>query len=134
MSAKHIVIVGCGRLGGLLANRLSSDGHSVVVIDRKETAFDKLSATFSGFKMIGDAVEHDMLKKARIEQADYVFAVTLEDNTNLMIAQVAKVIFNVPNVIARVFDPAREMIYKEFGIETISPTQLTAEMFLKAVI
>ncbi len=133
MSAKHIVIVGCGRLGGLLANRLSSDGHSVVVIDRKETAFDKLSATFSGFKMIGDAVEHDMLKKARIQDADCLFAVTLEDNTNLMLAQVAKVIFNVPRVIARVFDPAREVIYKEFGVETISPTQLTADMFLKAV-
>lgn len=131
--ARQIVIVGCGRLGGVLANALSGAGHSVVVVDRRESAFDKLNVNFSGFRIIGDVVEHEILKKARLEEADYCFTVTKEDNTNLMIAQVARDVFNVPNVIARVYDPEREAIYKSFGIKTISPIQLTSVMFLKAV-
>jgi trk system potassium uptake protein len=134
MANKKIIIVGCGRLGGLLANRLSSAGHSVVVVDRRETSFDKLSPNFSGFRIIGDAVENHILKQANIETADYLFAITTEDNTNLMLAQVAKEIFKVPHVIARVYDPAREKIYREFGIETISPTALSADAFLKTVV
>jgi trk system potassium uptake protein len=134
MANKKIIIVGCGRLGGLLANRLSSAGHSVVVVDRRDTSFDKLSPNFSGFRIIGDAVENHILKQANIETADYLFAITTEDNTNLMLAQVAKEIFKVPHVIARVYDPAREKIYREFGIETISPTALSADAFLKTVV
>jgi trk system potassium uptake protein TrkA len=133
MAERHIVIVGCGRLGGLLANQLSTQGHSVVVIDRYELAFDELSPNFSGFRIVGDAVEYNVMKLARVEEADYLFAVTMEDNTNLMVAQVARTVFNVPNVVARVYDPARETIYKGFNIQTISPTQLSAAMFLKMV-
>lgn len=132
-NTKQIVIVGCGRLGGTLANRLSSQGHRLIVIDRKESAFDKLSYDFSGFKIIGDAVELHVLEQAQIKSADCLFATTTQDNANLMIAQVAKTIFNVPRVVARVFDPMRESIYREFGIETISPTKLSAEAFLKVL-
>lgn len=126
---KRIVVVGCGRLGGSLANDLSADGHRVVVIDSREQAFEKLSAAFSGFQIAGNAVELQTLKEAQIEKADVLFATTTEDNTNLMVAQVAKVIFNVPLVVARVFDMHRESIYQEFGIDTISPTKLSAEAF-----
>lgn len=131
--SKHILIVGCGRLGGALAIRLSLAGHQVVVVDRKEASFEKLGVAFSGFKLIGDAVELHVLKDAGIEQADVVFATTTADNTNLMIAQVARQVFQVQRVVARVFDPAREAIYRDFGIETISPTQLSTEAFLKVV-
>ena len=131
--SKHIVIVGCGRLGGTLANRLSKSGHQVVVIDQREAAFDKLSIDFSGFKLIGDAVELHILKESHISVADSVFSTTTSDNTNLMIAQVAKFVFNVPHVVARVFDPRREEIYRNFGIQTISPTVLTTEAFLKVL-
>jgi len=134
MAQKHyIVVIGCGRLGSLLANQLSGDGHDLVVIDREEAAFDTLSVEFSGFKLVGDAIEQAVLQQAEIEKANYVFAVTSEDNINLMVAQIANRIFDVPNVIARIDDPARETIYREFGIQTISPTQLTAEAFLKAM-
>lgn len=131
--SKHIVIVGCGRLGGALANRLSKGGHKVVVIDQKEIAFDKLSTDFSGYKLIGDAVEFHILKEARIDQADCLFATTTSDNTNLMVAQVARTVFEVSRVVARVFDPTREVIYRDFGIDTISPTNLTTEAFLKVL-
>jgi trk system potassium uptake protein len=131
--SKHIIIIGCGRLGGMLANKLSAEGHQIVIIDRREISFDKLSIDFSGFKIIGDAVERHILLEAGITKTDYLFAVTTQDNTNLMVAQVAKSIFNVPHVVARVYDPFREGIYKEFGIATISPTKLTASAFLKLV-
>jgi len=131
--SKQIIIVGCGRLGGALANTLSLEGHQVVVVDQKEAAFDKLTAGFSGFKIIGDAVELHILKQARLGEADYLFATTTSDNTNLMIAQVAKVVFKVPKVVARVFNPGRESVYKNFGIETINPTQLSALAFLQAM-
>lgn len=129
----HIVIIGCGRLGGALANHLSQAGHKVVVIDQREAAFDKLSNDFSGYKLIGDAVELHTFKEAKIELADTLFATTTSDNTNLMVAQVAKNVFNIPRVVARVFDPAREAIYRDFGIETISPTKLTTTAFLKVI-
>jgi trk system potassium uptake protein TrkA len=131
--SKQILIVGCGRLGGALATRLSLAGHQVVVVDRKEASFEKLGVAFSGFKLIGDAVELHVLKDAGIERSDILFATTTADNTNLMIAQVARQVFQVQRVVARVFDPAREAIYRDFGIETISPTQLVTEAFLKVV-
>lgn len=129
MKSKQIVIVGCGRLGSSLANELSADGHRVVVIDHRERAFDKLSAAFSGFKIVGDAVEWQTLETADIEKADCLFATTTADNINLMVAQVAKVMFDVSLVVARVYDPQREAVYSEFGVETISPTKLSAHAF-----
>lgn len=101
-----------------------------MVIDRKESAFDKLGADFSGFCFVGDATELHMLKKAEMPDANGVFAVTTLDNTNLMVAQIARKIFNVPRVVARVFDPLREVVYRDFEIQTISPTQLALNRFL----
>ncbi|MBM3188076.1 MAG: TrkA family potassium uptake protein [Chloroflexi bacterium] len=129
-SNQYIVVVGCGRLGSLLANRLSAVGASVVVIDRDETAFRHLSSEFSGFQVLGNATEVEVLRRAKIEQADCVLAVTRRDNINLMVAQVAKVIYKVPQVIARVFNPQRVAVYKEFGIDTICTTSLAGEAFL----
>lgn len=130
---KYVVIVGCGRLGGNLANQLSTAGHSVVVVDQRETAFDKLATDFSGFKVVGDASELNVLQEVKIQKADYLFAVTTRDSTNLMVAQVAQSIFKVPRVVARVFDPVREEIYRDFGVETISPTNLSTDAFLLLV-
>jgi trk system potassium uptake protein TrkA len=131
--SKQVVIVGCGRLGSVLANHLSRAGHRVIVIDQRESTFDKLSVDFSGFKLVGNAVELHTLKEAKIEQADCLFATTTSDNTNLMVAQVAKSVFHIPRVVARVFDPAREKIYQGFGIETISPTRLATSAFLMVI-
>jgi trk system potassium uptake protein TrkA len=133
VSSQYVIIVGCGRLGSLLANRLSSLGSSVVVIDREQTAFDNLSTEFSGFRVVGDAAELDVLRQARIEKAGCLLAITGYDNLNLMVAQVAQTVFDVPKVIARVNDPSREAMYSEFGIETISPTNLSVAAFLSAL-
>jgi trk system potassium uptake protein len=130
---QYMVIVGCGRLGAQLANELSGQGHSVVVIDRNEARFANLSAEFSGFKVVGDAVELEVLRSAKVGQATCFLATTNQDNINLMLAQVAKIVFNVPLVIARIFDPSREPVYRRLGIQTISPTQLSAQAFLRAI-
>jgi trk system potassium uptake protein TrkA len=130
----YVIIVGCGRLGSYLANSLSRSGHSVVVIDNKESAFNNLTAGFSGFQVAGDASEFSVLKQAKIERADALLATTREDNLNIMIAQIAQKFFNVPKVMARVFDSKREKIYREFGIETISPTSIAGDLFLESLI
>ncbi len=127
---QYIVIVGCGRLGSMLANQLSSQGRSVVVIDEDETSFQHLSTRFSGFQVVGNAAELAVLRRAKIEQADCLLAVTRHDNVNLMVAQVARTVFQVAKVVARVYDPSREEVYRHFGIDTICPVSLTAEAFL----
>ncbi|MFH2066708.1 MAG: TrkA family potassium uptake protein [Pseudomonadota bacterium] len=129
----YIVIVGCGRLGSYLANQLSRVGHSVVVIDSNEETFDDLSPGFSGFRVVGDATQIAVLKEAKLKQADVLFATTHEDNVNLMVAQIARKLFNVAHVLARVFDPRREQVYDQLGIETICPTSVAAEIFMLAV-
>ncbi|MDJ0637065.1 MAG: TrkA family potassium uptake protein [Xenococcaceae cyanobacterium MO_188.B29] len=128
--SQYIVVVGCGRLGSILACRLSSQGNSVVVIDPYESSFNNLNSEFSGFQIVGDASELAVLRSAKADKADCLLAVTDKDNVNLMVAQIAKNIFQIPTVLARVFDPAREKIYRDFGIATISPTQLSADAFI----
>jgi trk system potassium uptake protein TrkA len=128
-----VIIVGCGRLGSMLANRLSSLGKDVVVVDPDEDAFKSLSTAFSGFRITGDAAELTVLRRAGIEGADCLLATTHNDNVNLMVAQVARTIFNVPVVIARVYDPAREAIYGQFEVDTICTTTLTAERFVSVL-
>lgn len=130
---EQVVVIGCGRLGSLLAGELSRAGSRVVVIDRDSTAFDVLDSGFSGFRVTGDAVEKDVLLEADLKRADCLLATTQKDTVNLMVAQVAKVLFSVPLVLARVYDPKREILYRQFNIETISPTSLTVHEFLRAV-
>jgi len=130
---RFIVIVGCGRLGSFLANQLSREGNSVVVIDTDEDTFNNLSTDFSGFRVGGDATQIVVLREAKLTNADIFIATTHEDNVNLMVAQVALKIFSVSHVLARVFDPKREEVYAQMGIETICPTSVAADMFLRAV-
>ncbi|MCL2163672.1 MAG: TrkA family potassium uptake protein [Oscillospiraceae bacterium] len=121
------IIAGCGRLGANLANTLSNDGKDVVIIDINPTAFRKLHTSFGGIIMAGDATEMLVLEDAGIENATAVIAVTNNDNTNILIAQLAKEMFNIGQIIARLYDPEREYVYHEFGIETILPAVLSAK-------
>ena len=130
---RYIVIVGCGRLGSRLASQLSCNGHSVVVIDRAEKAFDKLSVDFSGFRVEGNATHLAVLKEAQLGQADVFITTTSDDNINLMVSQIARKIFDVPMVLARVFDPRREALYTRLEIETVNPIATAADLFLEAV-
>lgn len=129
----YILIVGCGKAGSHLANSLSKQGEDVVVIDNREEAFNNLSAEFTGFTLLGNAIEFEILKEAKIEQADVVIATTTDDNVNSMVAQIAKEICNVPRVVARAFAPRREEIYNQLGIETICPTTLSVVEFERVV-
>jgi trk system potassium uptake protein TrkA len=130
----YIIIVGCGRVGSQLARLLSSEGHNVVVIDKNPAAFERLGAAFNGLTLTGDGFDLDLLKQAGIEKADAFCTVTNGDNTNLVSAQVAKKIFKVPKVIARVYDPQRAHIYTALGLDIISGTILFAAMIRDKII
>jgi len=123
-----VVVVGCGRLGALLASRLSLRGIEVVAIDLHENAFDGLSPEFSGFRVTGDATELAVLRKARVGEASAVIVTHDDDNTNMMVAQVVKQVLGVRQAVARVVDPAREAIYHGLDIETVCPTSLAADV------
>lgn len=133
MPYETVVIVGCGRLGSMLANRLSRAGSNVMVIDRDQAAFDNLAPGFSGFQVGGDAAELAVLRQAKLDRADCLLATTGQDNVNLMVAQVASTVFGVSKVVARVYDPARESVYREFGVETVCPVGLSADAFEAAL-
>lgn len=121
----NILIVGCSTVGVSLARMLDDEGHDVAVVDRREQMFDMLPADFSGFTITGVPIDQDVLKRAGIENADAVVAITKEDNVNIMVAQLAKEIFHVPKVLARIFDTSRENVYSHFGLQTVCPTNLT---------
>ncbi|RKX36551.1 MAG: TrkA family potassium uptake protein [Thermotogae bacterium] len=123
----YIVIVGCGRIGSIIASRASSAGTNVVILDKDDNAFEALASDFTGFTITGDATELEYLKEAKTDRANILLALTAEDNTNFMVATVAKYYFGVNKVVARVNEPENEEIFKEFGITIISPTMLMVE-------
>lgn len=131
---QSVMIVGCGQLGSMLAEYLCESDKSVTVIDSNDSAFKKLSPNFGGFTICADAMDPDSLLDADIKNADVVMVTTDNDNVNIFVAQLAKEIFGVPNVIARLYDVKREGVYKEFGIKTISPSVLSAEAFRNEVL
>jgi trk/ktr system potassium uptake protein len=130
----YIIIVGCGRLGSFLANRLSNEGHSVVVIDIDSNAFNMLTADrFSGFTIEGDATELGVLKQAKIDKADVVIGATHDENVNIMVAQIARNTFNVPKVLVRILDPNKESFCRCVGIKCVCTTSIAAEKMIGAL-
>ncbi|MBI2979497.1 MAG: TrkA family potassium uptake protein [Chloroflexi bacterium] len=124
----RVVIMGCGRVGARLAGLLDTDGHSVTILDVNSYSFRRLSADFKGTALVGNGIDEEVLKKAGLEGADVFLSLTQGDNRNIMAAQIAKHIFNVPRVICRIYDPLREELYRTLGLETISPTVVFAAM------
>lgn len=124
--SSYTVIIGCGRLGANLANTLSEEGENVLILDKEKDSFRKLPSSFGGLAVEGDGTDLDTLKAADVQRADTVIAVTNNDNSNIMIAQIAKECFSVKKVISRLFDPERECVYQELGIDTICPAVLSA--------
>ncbi|MBE5991285.1 TrkA family potassium uptake protein [Lacrimispora sp.] len=123
----YTIIIGCGRLGANLANTLSDNGEDVLIIDKNKEAFRKLSPAYGGLSLNGDATDLDILQEAQINNATTVIAVTNNDNANILVAQVAREIFHIERVIARLYDPEREYVYHEFGIDTICPAVLSVK-------
>ena len=123
----YIIIVGCGRLGANLASTLSDDDGNVLIMDSSKDSFRRLSSDFGGISLVGNGTDLDALKNAHIEKASAVIAVTNDDNTNIMVVQLAREMFNVKRVIARLYDPERESVYQDLGIDTICPAILSAK-------
>ncbi|MDD5347003.1 MAG: TrkA family potassium uptake protein [Candidatus Omnitrophica bacterium] len=130
----YVIIIGCGRVGAELAKLVSSEGHDVVVIDKSQASFARLGNTFNGVTLVGNGFDRTLLKQAGIEKADAFCAVTNGDNTNLISAQVARKIFKVPKVIARVYDPQRAHIYKALGMDILSGTILFASLIRDKIV
>jgi len=130
----NVVIMGCGRVGAQLAALLEEDGHKVTILDRDTYSFRRLPSAFKGTPLVGDGTDEESLKKAGIEEADAFVAVTQGDNRNVMAAQIAKDVFNVPKVVCRIYDPLREELYHTLGLETISPTKIGAQLLRGKVV
>lgn len=121
-----VVILGCGRMGSTIAYNMSQNGHDVTIMDMDPGAFRRLPADYKGAKVVGNGIDEDSLRKAGLETADAFVAVTNGDNRNIMSVQIAKVRFNVPKVLARIYDPIRASAYAEMGIETVCTTCIGA--------
>jgi len=129
-----VVIMGCGRVGAQLAALLDSEEHQVTVLDVNSGSFRRLIPTFKGTALLGDGTDEDSLRKAGIEEADAFVAVTQGDNRNVMAAQIAKHIFNVPKVICRIYDPLREELYQTLGLDAVSPTTVLAQLLREKLV
>lgn len=123
-----VIIVGCGRVGARLARQLDAEGHHVTVVDQQVSAFNRLGRDFKGDMIVGNCVDEAVLRRAGIQSADCFVSVTNGDNRNLMAAQIAQRFFKVRRVITRVYDPIREAVYRELGLETFCPTTLGADL------
>lgn len=130
----HVIIVGCGRVGAQLGITLSSLGHNVVMIDKNPASFSRLGSSFNGITITGVGFDPEVLKRAGIERAEALAAVTNGDNSNIMISQIAKKVFGIPKVITRIYDPERAYIFKSFGLDTICTTTIAAEIFKNFII
>jgi trk system potassium uptake protein TrkA len=117
----RIIIIGCGHTGAGLARELSLAGHAVTVVDSNAASFERLGPSFKGEMITGVGFDRDVLLKAGIERADGLGAVTSSDETNVVTARVAREVFHVPKVVARVYDPRKAEIYRRLGLQTISP-------------
>ncbi len=128
-----ILIIGCGRVGSMLANRYARAGHEVNIIDEEEHAAGRLAADFTGSFFTGAGLDIAVLKMAGIKDADVCIAVTDGDNTNLVVAQIAKDHYKVPCVVVRVFDPRRAEFYASRGLNVVSPVAVAVEQIDQAV-
>lgn len=115
-----VIIGGCGRVGAQLASKLSFERHEVAVIDKDPRAFRNLGKGFTGTTIRGMVFDRKALTKAGIDRADAFVAVTSGDNSNVVAATIARDIYRVPKVVARIFDPRRAEIYRRLGIQTVS--------------
>jgi trk system potassium uptake protein len=129
----NIVIVGCGRVGSKLAAHYSSEGHRVSVIDEQEEAAANLDPGSPVSFHYGAALDLEVLKEAGLEEADVCIVATDGDNTNLVVAQLAREEFGVECVVARVFDPHRARFYEGRGINVVCPVELTVAGVFQAV-
>lgn len=124
-----IMIIGCGRQGAELAKILSLNGSDVTVVDKDPSAFERLGPSFKGRVIPGSGIDHDVLVEGGIAHADGMAAVTASDDINIIAARLARQVFLVPRVVARVHDPLKAGIYQRLGLMTVTPVMLGTERF-----
>jgi len=122
-----IVIVGCGRVGAVLAEAFDAAGHAVTVIDISTRAFDRLSGEFHGQAIRGDGTDEDTLRRAGAADADVFLALTEGDNRNIMAAQVAAENLEIEKIVAKINDPVRAAAYAELGIGAVCRTTMLSD-------
>jgi len=130
----HVVVVGCGRVGSGLARLLEGDGHTVAIIDRQEKAFRRLADDFAGTKVVGVGFDRDRLAEAGIERADALASVTNGDNSNILVARIARETFGIDRVVARIYDPRRAVIYQRLGIPTVATVSWTTDQVMRRLL
>ena len=124
------MIMGCGRDGARVATLLDEQGHDVTVLDTNPTAFRRLPEAFGGTTRIGNGMDGPALEKAGIQTMDAFMALTQGDNRNYFASQMAKEVYRVQRVLCRIYDPLREQIFREIGLETFSPTSVGAKIMV----
>ena len=124
-----IMIIGCGRQGTELAKTLCQNECEITVVDNDPAAFERLGPPFRGQIIHGDGLDRDVLEKGGIERADGLAAVTASDDTNIVVARLARQVFLVPRVVARVHDPLKAEIYRRLGVQTVTPVALGTQRF-----
>ncbi|HEX2038860.1 MAG TPA: TrkA family potassium uptake protein [Acidimicrobiales bacterium] len=127
----HVIVVGCGRVGSELAVNLDHAGHSVAVIDKNRNAFRRLPERWSGRAVLGFGFDRDHLEQAGIAEAEALAAVTSGDNTNILTARIARETYQIPNVVARIYDPRRAVIYQRLGIPTVATVTWTTDQVMR---
>lgn len=128
-----VIVMGCGRIGSLVSMMLSDHGHDVTVIDHDQNAAGRLSPKFKGRLVPGLGFDRDVLTEAGIEQADAFVSASSSDNANIVAARIARNVFHVPRVVARLYDPRRAEIYQRLGLTTISSTNYAAERVVQVL-
>ncbi len=126
----NVVVMGCGRLGSRIATVLDQEGHQVTVVDANESAFRRLPSSFRGERVVGNGMDSSTLERAGIQTADAFIALTQGDNRNYFASQMAREVYGVKRVLCRVYDPVREEIFRDLGLETFSPTSFGAQIML----
>jgi trk system potassium uptake protein TrkA len=130
----HAVIVGCGRVGAELADRLEQAGHTIAVIDKNPQALERIHKGCKARFIVGRAFDQDILEEAGIKEADIFVAVTNGDNSNIVSARVAKEYYRVPRVVARIYDPRRATIYERLGISTVATVAWTTDQIMARIL
>ena len=129
----HIVVIGCGRVGSELADSLERIGHTVAIVDKNAGAFRRLPEGFSGRRVVGLGFDRDHLREAGIEEAEALAAVTSGDNSNILTARIAREVYGVPKVVARIYDPRRAEIYRRLGIQTVATVTWTTDQAMRRI-
>lgn len=130
----RILVIGYGRLGRQLVKRLDTRKHEVTVVDKERSLLEHPDRDPNARFLVGNAIDEVILREAGVDRAEVLFALTRDENTNLMVAQVARLIYGVPRVVAVVYDPKREQAYHRAGIETLALTVTGAELLASQMV